>query len=66
MKSEGEELVVDPRKGQKYGRKELVPFLFTWGPVHLIGCHFPQDGGQFVIDVCLCKNKAALLTSCCG
>lgn len=48
-------------KGQEYSRKEPVLFLFTWGPVHLIGCHFPQDGGQLDIEVCLCKNKATLV-----
>lgn len=48
-------------KGQEYSRKEPVPFLFTWGPVHLIVCHFPQDGGQLVIEACLHKNKAALV-----
>lgn len=58
-----------PRKvkgARRCGRKELVPFLFAWSPVHLIGCHFPQGGGQLVLAVCLCKNKVALLTSCCS
>lgn len=59
---------MDPKKekGARMWKEETGSLLFAWGPVHLIGCHSPQDSGQLAVAVCLCKNKVALLISCCG